>query len=136
MAQLYEINVKLSENQKKKLSSAYKKRETIVLRFTKDALSGNDTLYVPSNVFQRLQKNRNLRKGMNIRLAKTNIRKQIAGSLLTSILSLGLPIANTLGLSALIGGLASEGVSQIVKKISGNGCSQVFFSYPKIKLIS
>ena len=43
MAQLYEINVKLSENQKKKLSSAYKKRETIVLKLTKEALSGNDT---------------------------------------------------------------------------------------------
>ena len=100
----------------------------------KDALSGNETLYVPSNVFKRLEKNRNLRKGMNIRLAKTNIREQIGGSLLTSILSLGLPIAKTLGLSALIGGLASEGASQIVKRISGNGMQSGGFLVPQNKI--
>ena len=71
---------------------------------------------------------------MNIRLAKTNIRKQFGGSLLTSMISLGLSIAKTLGLSAL-GGLASEGANQIVKKISGNGIQSVVFSYRKIKLI-
>ena len=48
MTQLYEIKVSLSPNQKKNLSNAYHKRETIVLRLTKDSLSGNDTLYVPS----------------------------------------------------------------------------------------
>ena len=122
MAQLYEIKVSLSPNQKKNLSNAYHKRETIVLRLTKDSLSGNDTLYVPSNVVKRLEKNQKLRKGMDIKLAKTNIRKQVGGSLLTSILTLGRTLAPTLGktigLSALAG-LASEGASQVVKKISG-----------------
>ena len=122
MTQLYEIKVSLSPNQKKNLSTAYHKRETIVLRLTKDSLSGNDTLYVPSNVVKRLEKNQKLRKGMDIKLAKTNIRKQVGGSLLTSILSLGRTLAptlgKTLGLSALAG-LASEGASQVVKKISG-----------------
>ena len=121
MAQLYEIKVSLSPNQKKNLSNAYHKRETIVLRLTKDSLSGNDTLYVPSNVVKRLEKNQKLRKGMDIKLAKTNIRKQVGGSLLTSILTLGRTLAptlaKTLGLSALAG-LASEGASQVVKKIS------------------
>ena len=79
------------------------------------------------------KKNRNLRKGMNIRLAKTNIRKQIGGSLLTSMLSLGLPIAKTLGLSALAG-LASEGASQIVKKISGNRIQSGGFLIPQNKI--
>ena len=122
MTQLYEIKVSLSPNQKKNLSSAYHKRETIVLRLAKDSLSGNDTLYVPSNVVKRLKKNQKLRKGMDIKLAKTNIRKQVGGSLLTSILTLGRTLAptlgKTLGLSALAG-LASEGASQVVKKISG-----------------
>ena len=122
MAQLYEIKVSLSPNQKKNLSNAYHKRETIVLRLTKDSLSGNDTLYVPLNVVKRLEKNQKLRKGMDIKLAKTNIRKQVGGSLLTSILTLGRTLAptlgKTLGLSALAG-LASEGASQVVKKISG-----------------
>ena len=122
MTQLYEINVKLSENQKKNLSAAYHKKETIVLRLTKDSLTGRDTLYVPAMTKKRLEKNRRLNKGMDIKLAKTNIRKQVGGSLLTSILALGRAfgptIAKTLGLSAL-GGLASEGASQLVKKISG-----------------
>ena len=127
MTQLYEIKVSLSPNQKKNLSNAYHKRETIVLRLTKDSLSGNDTLYVPSNVVKRLEKNQKLRKGMDIKLAKTNIRKQVGGSLLTSILTLGRTLAPTLGktlrLSALAG-LASEGASQVVS------------SSHKIKLIS
>ena len=59
---------------------------------------------------------------MDIKLEKTNIRKQVGGSLLTSILSVGRALAptigKTLGLSALAG-LASEGASQLVKKISG-----------------
>ena len=137
MAQLYEIKVSLSPSQKKNLSNAYHKRETIVLRLTKDSLSGNDTLYVPSNVVKRLEKNQKLRKGMDIKLAKTNIRKQVGGSLLTSILTLGRTLAptlgKTLGLSALAG-LASEGASQIVKKISGNGIQSGGFLIPQNKI--
>ena len=124
MTQLYEIKVSLSPNQKKNLSNAYHKKETIVLRLTKDALSGNDTLLVPKNVANRLAKNRQIKKGMDIKLAKTSIRKQVGGSLLSTVLSLGKTfaptLAKTLGLSALAG-LASEGASQVVKKISGSG---------------
>ena len=124
MTELFEINVKLSGNQKKNLSNAYHKRETIVLRLTNDSLHGNDTLYVPAMIKKRLEKNRKLNKGMDIKLAKTNIRKQVGGSLLSTVLTLGRSfaptIAKTLGLSAL-GGLASEGASQLVKVISGKG---------------
>ena len=137
MTQLYEIKVSLSPNQKKNLSNAYHKRETIVLRLTKDSLSGNDTLYVPSNVVKRLRKNQKLRKGMDIKLAKTNIRKQVGGSLLTSILTLGRTLAptlgKTLGLSALAG-LASEGASQVVKKIAGKGVQSGGFLIPQNKI--
>ena len=137
MTQLYEIKVSLSPNQKKNLSSAYHKRETIVLRLTKDSLSGNDTLYVPQNIVKRLNKNRKLRKGMDIKLAKTNIRKQVGGSLLSTVLSLGRTfaptIAKTIGLSALAG-LASEGASQIVKKISGKGVQTGGFLIPQNKI--
>ena len=135
--QLYEINVTLSENQKKKLSKAYHNRETIKLRLSKDDLIGNDTLLVPSNVVKRLEKNRTDRKGMEIKLAKTNIRKQVGGSLLTSILSLartfGPTLAKTVGLSALAGA-ASEGASQIVKKISGKGSQTGGFMIPNSKI--
>ena len=135
--QLYEINVTLSENQKKKLSEAYHKRETITLRLKSDALSGGDTLLVPSTTVKRLEKNRNMNKGMEIKLAKTNIRKQVGGSLLTSILSLartfGPTLAKTVGLSALAGA-ASEGASQVVKKISGKGSQTGGFMVPNSKI--
>ena len=137
MTQLHKINVKLSENQKKNLSAAYHKRETIVLRLTNDSLNGNDTLFVPVMVKKRLEKNRKLNKGMDIKLAKTNIRKQVGGSLLTSVLALGRAfgptIAKTLGLSALAGA-ASTGASQIVKKIAGKGVQRGGFLIPQNKI--
>ena len=137
MTQLYEIKVSLSPNQKKNLSNAYHKRETIVLRLTKDSLSGNDTLYVPQNIVKRLDKNRKLKKGMDIKLAKTNIRKQVGGSLLSPVLNLGRTfgptIAKTIGLSALAGA-ASEGASQIVKKISGKSVQTGGFLVPQNKI--
>ena len=79
MTQLYEIKVSLSPNQKNNISDAYHKKETIVMRLTKDSLKGNDTLYVPAMVKKRLEKNRKLNKGMDIKLVKTNIRKQVIG---------------------------------------------------------
>ena len=137
MTQLHKINVKLSENQKKNLSGAYHKRETIVLRLTNDSLNGNDTLFVPTMMKKRLEKNRKLNKGMDIKLAKTNIRKQVGGSLLTSVLALGRAfgptIAKTLGLSALAGA-ASTGASQIVKKIAGKGVQRGGFLIPQNKI--
>ena len=137
MTQLYEINVKLSENQKKNIGDAYRKRETVVIRLTNNSLSGNDTLYVPAMMKKRLEKNRREKKGMDIKLSKTNIRKQVGGSLLTSALALartfGPTIAKTLGLSAL-GGLASEGASQIVKKIAGKGVQKGGFLIPQNKI--
>lgn len=137
MTQLFEINVKLSKNQKKNLSAAYHKRETIVIRLTNDSLRGNDTLYVPATVKKRLEKNRKLNKGMDIKLAKTNIRKQVGGGLLTSVLSLGRvfgpTIAKTIGLSALAGA-AGTAASQIVKKISGKGLQKGGFLIPQNKI--
>ena len=137
MTQLYEINVKLSETQKKNIGDAYRKRETIVIRLKNDSLHGSDTLYVPAMVKNRLEKNRKENKGMDIKLSKTNIRKQIGGNLLTSILSLGRifgpTIAKTMGLAALAGA-ASTGASQIVKKISGKGAQTGGFLIPQNKI--
>ena len=122
MTQLYEIKVKLSPGQKKSITDAYKKKETVVLRLANDSLSGSDILYVPQNIVKRLDKKRKLKQGIDIKLSKSNIRKQVGGSLLSSILTMGRTfaptVAKTLGLSAL-GGLASEGVSQLMKKMTG-----------------
>ena len=137
MTQLYQINVKLSENQKKNIADAYKKRETVVIRLTNDSLSGKDTLNVPATVKKRLEKNRKEKKGMEIKLSKTNIRKQIGGSLLTSVLSMarlfGPTIAKTMGLAALAGA-ASTGASQVVKIIAGKGTKTGGFLIPQNKI--
>ena len=45
MTHLFEINVKLSKNQKKNISDAYHKKETIVIRLKNDSLRGM-TLYM------------------------------------------------------------------------------------------
>ena len=55
MTQLYQINVKLSENQKKNIADAYKKRETVIIRLTNDSLRGNDTLIVPAMVKKEIR---------------------------------------------------------------------------------
>ena len=77
MTQLYKVNVKLSPNQKKNLAEAFRKREAIVLRLTNNALTGSDTLQEPATVVKRLNKSKLLKKGMHIKLSKTNIRKQL-----------------------------------------------------------
>ena len=81
-------------------------------------MNGNDQLMVPANIVKKLNKNRQLKRAMDIKLSKTNIRKQVGGNLLTTILGLARTvaptIAKTLGLSALAGAV-SEGTSQIVK---------------------
>ena len=86
------------------------------------------------NVVKRLNKSKQLKKGMDIKLSKTNIRKQIGGRLLSSILSLGktflLTIGKTLGLSAL-SSLASEGASQALKFTTGKGPKTGGFIVPQ-----
>ena len=52
--ELYEINVTLSDFQKKNLSKAFHNRETITLRLKNNALSGSDTLIVPPKLFKKL----------------------------------------------------------------------------------
>ena len=104
----------------------------------KDAISGgSDTLYVPKTTVNRMKKNLKMNKGMDIKLSKTNIRKQVGGSLLSSILTLGRTLgpelAKTLGMSALAG-VASEGASQIVKKISGKDVQTGGFLIPNSKI--
>ena len=56
MTQLYKIDVKLTDGQRKKLARAFHKRKTTILRLKISASSGSDTLYVPVNVVKRLQK--------------------------------------------------------------------------------
>ena len=128
MTELHQISVTLSEGQKRKLSMAYRNREEISLRLRKNALSGSNVLMVPMNTVKRLAKAKTANKGMVITISKHNIRRQTGSGIFSSILpvlrNVAPTIGKTLGLSALAG-LASEGASQIVKKISGGQMFQV-----------
>ena len=134
MTELHQISVTLSQGQKRKLSMAYRHREEISLRLSKNALSGSDVLMVPMNTVKRLAKAKSANRGMVITISKNNIRRQTGSGLAggAGIFSAVMPllknvaptIGKTLGLSALAG-LASEGASQIVKKISGGQMFQV-----------
>ena len=128
MTELHQISVTLSEGQKRKLSMAYRNREEISLRLSKNALSGSNVLMVPMNTVKRLAKAKTANKGMVITISKNNIRRQTGSGIFSSILPVLRNVAPTIGktpgLSALAG-LASEGASQIVKKISGGQMFQV-----------
>ena len=128
MTELHKISVKLSHGQKRKLTKAYRHREEISLRLSKNALSGSDVLMVPMNTVKRLAKAKSMDRGMVITISKYNIRRQSGSGIFSSILpvlkNVAPTIGKTLGLSALAG-LASEGASQIVKKISGGQVYQV-----------
>ena len=128
MASLHRISVRLSDGQKRKLLRAFNNREELTLRLAHKDLTGSDVLMVQAQVVRRVQKNRNGKKGMQIKLSKSNIRKQegsgIWSSLMPVLKSVAPTIGKTLGLSALAGA-ASEGASQIIKNITGGQLFQV-----------
>ena len=94
-------------------------------------------LMLTANQIKRLRKAAMLKKGAELNISKTQVRQvlwrkgknqdggnQDGGSLFSAVVplarTLAPTLAKTLGLSALAG-LASEGASQVAKKISGNG---------------
>ena len=83
---------------------------------------------VPKNTVNRVAKSKSLGKGVQIKISKANVRKQTGSGIFTSLLpvlrNVAPTIGKTVGLSALAG-LASEGASQLVKKITGGQIFQV-----------
>ena len=56
MTELYQINVKLSQGQKRKVSKAYRDNEEVTIRLGKNALSGSEVLMVPKNTVTKISK--------------------------------------------------------------------------------
>ena len=57
MTDLYKINVKLSEAQKRKLAKAYRDNEEVSIRLSKDSFSGSDSLFVPKRTVNKINEN-------------------------------------------------------------------------------
>ena len=139
MTTYFPYKVNLSEGQKKKLGKAFKANCAITLRLSGTQTSGNDELMLTANQKKRIAKAAALGKGVEIKISKSQIRKVMkqGGSLFSAIIplarSLAPTLAKTLGLSALAG-LASEGASQVAKKISGKGAMTGGFLIPQDKI--
>ena len=123
MTTYHPYKVNLSEGQKDKLEKAIRGRNPISLRLKNSQLSGNDQLMLTANQIKKIQKAASQGKGAEIKVSKSQAQK-VGGSLFSTLFPLARSaapmLAKTLGLSALAG-LASEGASQVVKKISGSG---------------
>ena len=139
MTTYHPYKVNLSKGQKSKLGRAFKANSALTLRLSAKQTSGNDELMLTANQIKRIAKAAALGKGVEIKISKTQIRKVMkqGGSLFSAIIplarSLAPTLAKTLGLSALAG-LASEGASQVVKKISGKGAMTGGFLIPQDKI--
>ena len=139
MTTYHPYKVNLSKGQKDKLGRAFKANSALTLRLSAKQTSGNDELMLTANQKKRIAKAAALGKGVEIKISKTQIRKVVkqGGSLFSAIIPLARSfaptLAKTLGLSALAG-LASEGASQVVKKISGKGAMTGGFLIPQNKI--
>ena len=124
MTTYHPFKVNLSKGQKEKLARAYKTSSPLTLRLKNNQLTGNDELMLTSQQINKINKAKSQGKGSDIKISKPNIRSvtREGGSLFSAIIPLAKTLApmigKTLGLSALAG-LASEGASQLVKKIGG-----------------
>ena len=140
MTTYHPYKVNLSEGQKEKLAIAYKRRCPITIRLSKNQTSGSDELMLTATQINRINKAKSLVTGVEIKISKTQIGKvtvmREGGSLWSAIIPLAKTLAPKLGLAALAG-LASEGASQVVKKISGKGqtggCGGFLIPQDKIK---
>ena len=83
---------------------------------------------VPNNTVKKLAKHKNAGVGMQVTISKSNIRKQTGSGIFSAVLpalrAAAPTVLKTLGISALAGA-ASEGASQIMKKISGGQLFQI-----------
>ena len=128
MSELHKISVNLSDGQRRKLAKAYRDKEEVSIKLSNKNLSGSDTLMVPKNTVNRVAKSKGLGKGVQIKISKANVRKQTGSGIASSVLPVLRNVAPTLGKTmglAALAGLASEGASQIIKKISGGQIFQV-----------
>ena len=123
MNQEYKVN--LSQGQKAKLAKAIKDGSALKLRLSKNALSGNDELFLSPRQIAKLQKAKKNNSGAEISFSKSSIRKSVkqGGSLWTSLLKLT-PFL-TKGVSKIAPHLATGAVSALgslgIDKIFGSG---------------
>ena len=125
MTQYFPYGVKLSRGQMGKLSKAYTNKSPITLRLEKSDLKGNDELMLTKTQIKRIQKAMDMKKGIDIKISKSQIHKvaRHGGSLWSSLAGLSsnlLPMAMPVMKKAAaplatgaLSGLASLGINKL-----------------------
>ena len=121
MSRYTPVNVSLTDAQKNKIASAYKKKCPTSLKLSISEMDGDDTMFLTQAQINRMEKAKADNRGLTLKLSASQVRAQAKeGGFLPLIMGAArmlLPtVAKTLGLGAL-GGLAQGAVS----KILGNG---------------
>ena len=117
------INMRISEGQKDKIKKAFKSNsKSITVRFKFSYLYGEDVIALTKSQVDRLVKEYEEKKGMTIRMSKTQLahNMKIEGGFLPALAEL-IPFLTGTVLPALgvgtLSGLASTGVQKLI----GNG---------------
>ena len=118
MSRYSPVNVSLTDTQKNKIASAYKKKCPTSLKLSVSEMEGDDTMFLTQAQVNKMEKAKEADRGVTLRLSASQVRVQAKeGGFLPLIMGaarLLLPsVAKTLGLGAL-GGLEQGAVSKIL----------------------
>ena len=120
--------VNLSERQKVRLARAIKNNSPVTLRLGKNGkLSGKDELMLTKSQIGKIKKAAAKGTGVDIKISKTEVRKAVGGSVMTSLAAIGakaLPMV-TKFIPKVAAPLATGAVSALgslgVEKLFGSG---------------
>lgn len=128
MAQLIENFMHLTQANLKKIADAISQGKDAVVSFAKEHLQGQHPLMLLKNQFEKVKKALKIGKGLRLKFSPTQLKKMAKhGGFLPFLAPLlgGLMTAAKFALPALatgaLGGVASEAVSAIGRKVRGEG---------------
>lgn len=83
-------NVNLSDNQKSKIKSAFRNKQSVIIQFTIDQLqSGNDKILLTNRQYNKLEKHKKNVKGLRIEFSLNQLKEMKNGGLLKDLLDFG-----------------------------------------------
>ena len=118
-------NVKLSTNMKGKVQNAIQHSKPLMIRLSKDALVGDNTLLLTRGQISSIERAKDIGKGVSIKLSKRQLKSNLEHkggflSLLAGLAARALP--------ALLGGVTTGLISGgIEKAIAGRGIGDGLF---------
>jgi len=103
-------SVSLSDNQKKKLTSAIKTGKEVSIRLSYDELTGPNPILITSQQQEKINKAKLQKKGVELKFSKTQLSKQ--GGFLR-FLAAAIPALIAAGKAAALGAAGATGASAV-----------------------